>query len=94
MKTICKNVGTQTLFIISDLDSAYHAAAHDLYYSSVEEGFAKTYPSDTPYLDRIYRNFQQYAEEMILQTTRVRLVPWEKALLAFLQIVGHQDITW
>jgi len=37
-------------------------------YIPVPEGFAKTYPSDTPNLDQIYRTFAQWAEPMILQS--------------------------
>jgi hypothetical protein len=94
MKTIRKTEGTTTLFIIADLDPAYHDAVRVLYYSPVEDGFAKSYPADTPHLDRIYQNFEQYAEEMVLQTAQVRLVPWDKALFAFLQIIEDNRINW
>jgi hypothetical protein len=94
MKTIRKSEGTTTSFIVTDLDPAYHDAVRELYYSPVEEGFAKSYPADTPHLDRIYQNFEQYAEEMVLQTAQVRFVPWDKALFAFLQIIEDKRINW
>jgi len=56
---------------LTDLDPAYHEAVCDLYYSSVEDGFAKSYPADIPHLDRIYQNFAHYAKEMVLQTAQV-----------------------
>jgi hypothetical protein len=94
VKTIRKSEGITISFIIADLDPAYHDAVRELYYSPVEEGFAKNYPADTPHLDRIYQNFEQYAEEMVLQTAQVRSVPWEKALFAFLQIIEDKRIDW
>ena len=94
MKTICKTERETTSFIISDLEPVYHDAVCDLYYSPIEEGFAKSYSSDTPRLDRIYQNFEQYAEEMILQMAEVHFVPWDKSLLAFLQIIENEEIKW
>ena len=94
MKTICKTERETNSFIISDLEPVYHDAVCGLYYSPIEEGFAKSYPSDTPHLDRIYQNFEQYAEEMILQTAKVHSVPWDKSLLAFLQIIENEEIKW
>ena len=94
MRTIYRTAGSQIYFIISELDAAYHDAARDLAYNRVEDGFAKVYPANTPHLDRIYQNFEHYAEEMILQMARVHAVPWEQALLAFLQIIEEQNIDW
>ena len=94
MNTIRRNEGTTTSFIITDLDPAYYDAARELYYSPVEEGFAKSYPADTPHLDRIYQNFARYGEEMVLQTARVRPIPWDRALLAFLRCVEGKGINW
>jgi len=94
MKTICKTERETTLFIISDLEPGYHDAVRSLYYAPIEGGFAKSYPSDTPHIDRIYRNFEQYAEEMILQMAGVHSVPWHKSLLAFLQIIESEEIKW
>jgi hypothetical protein len=94
VRTIRKSEGTTTSFIIADLDPAYHDAVRELYYSPVEEGFSKSYPVDTLHLDRIYQNFEQHAEEMVLQTAQVRSVSWEKALFAFLQIIELKRMDW
>lgn len=94
MKTNCKTIGAETFFIISDLDPAYHGAAQDLYYTPTDSGFAKAFPTDTPHLNRAYQNFEQSAEEMILQTARVRPSRWEQALLVFLQSIKHAQINW
>lgn len=94
MRTLCQTAGGQTSFVIADLDPAYHQAACDLVYGQVPEGFAKTYPADTPGLDRIYQTFARCAEPMILQTAGAMPVPWEQALQAFLERVAGQSISW
>ena len=94
MRIIRRTIGSKTYVIISELDADYHAAAQDLYYSQIEDGFAKVYPANTPHLDRIYQNFEHYAEEMILQMAGVHPVPWEQGLLVFLQIIEGQNIDW
>lgn len=94
MKTLRKTEGTTTSFIIADIEPAYHDAVHSLYYSPVADGFAKVYPADTPNLDRIYLNFERYAQEMVLQTARMHLAEWDKSLSAFLQVVGGSSIDW
>ena len=67
MKTLCRTVGSQTYFIISELDLAYYDLVRDLAFSQVEDGFAKVFPTDSPHLDHIYHNFARCAEELILQ---------------------------
>lgn len=94
MRTLCQTSGGQTSFIIADLDPAYHQVARDLVYSQVAEGFAKIYPADTPGLDQIYRSFARYAEPMMLQAAGAVPVPWEQALLAFLERVAGEPIDW
>ena len=92
MKTICKTVGKQTLFILVDLDPIYHDAARSLYFVEMEDGFAKTFPADTPHLARIFQNFERDAEEMVLQTVGVHPVPWKQALSSLLQIIEPYNI--
>lgn len=94
MITIRKTTSGNTAFIIADLAPRYHEVVQGFFYSPVEEGFAKTYPNDTPHLDRIYANFERYAEEMILQTAGERPILWEKSLLSFCEITAGVDIDW
>jgi hypothetical protein len=54
MKTLCKTEGMQTSFIIADLDPIYYDAVRGLSYLPHEDGFAKTYPANTPHLDIFY----------------------------------------
>ena len=61
MRAICRTEGELTYFIITGVGPAYGQAVRDLIYSQFEDGFGKAYATDTPNLDRIYRNFEQYA---------------------------------
>jgi hypothetical protein len=45
-------------------------------------------------MERIYVNFERYAEEMLLQAAGIHPVPWEQAPNAFLKIIEHQDLDW
>lgn len=94
MRTLFQTAGGQTSFIFANLDPAYHQAARDLAYGQVPEGFAKSYPADTPGLSEIYQNFARCAEPMILQTAGAMPVPWEQALATFLERVGGEPIDW
>jgi hypothetical protein len=94
MKTLCKSEGASTSFIIADLDPRYHQAARELYYQPVKEGFAKSYPADTPHLERIYCNFERYAEEMVLQAAGEHPAPWDASLAAYLEMIEEQEVDW
>ncbi|MGB8215529.1 MAG: hypothetical protein WCE68_18410 [Anaerolineales bacterium] len=94
MKTACKTEGSQTSFIVTDVEPAYLDAVRGLYYGPIAGGFGKTYPADTPHLEHIYRNFEQSAQEMVLQAARVHPVEWDKALSAFLQAIEGANINW
>ena len=94
MKTLCSTEGMQTSFIISDLDPAYYDAVRELFFMPHEDGFAKTYPANTPHLDIFYQHFARTAEKMVLQTARIYAAPWEQALLAFMQKVVGQSFQW
>jgi hypothetical protein len=94
MKVIRATMDSQVAFILAGLDPRLHQAALDLHYQSVANGFAKYYPADTPHLDRVFLNLEQYAEAMLQQKAGFRPVPWQKALLAFLQVVEGEKLTW
>lgn len=94
MRTLCKTDGPQTSFIIADLDPAYHTAARALAFDETPDGFAQSYPAETPNLDHIYDNFARHAEELVLQKAGARPVPWEQALEFFLHTIEDHDIDW
>jgi hypothetical protein len=94
MRALRKTQGRETYFIMADVEPKYHDAVLSLYYTPLEEGFGKAFPSNTPDLSDIYSNFSRYAEEMVLQMAGVHPVPWEKCLITFLQTVESHNIDW
>jgi len=94
MRTLRHTEGSTTSFVIADVEPRFQDAVHSLFYQPVAAGFAKTYPGDTPNLDRIFRNFERYAAEMVLQAARLHPVEWKKSLLAFLDIIKDAQIDW
>lgn len=94
MKFVRKRVGDQALFVILDLDPAYHQTALSLGYDEIAGGFASSCPAASPHVDRAFQNFQQYAELLLLQAARLEPVPWEASLSAWLDLVGGTQINW
>ena len=94
MKTLLRTEGTRTSFIIADLDHVYSEVARALDYDELEAGFAKTFPADASHLASIFEQFSRSAEEMILQAADIHVVPWQEALLAFLQRIERQHVNW
>ena len=94
MKVLRQLRDSQIAFVLADVEPALHQAALDLQYQVTADGFARYYPADTPHLDRIFLNLEQYAEAMLQQKAGFRPVPWQKALLAFLELVEGERLTW
>jgi hypothetical protein len=94
MKVALKILDSDALFIITDLDPLYYPAMHQLYFQPIEDGFAKNFPANTPHLERIFSNFERYAEEMVRQTADNSLICWEKSLQGFLEYIEAQNINW
>ena len=74
METIYRKEGEETSFVFTDVEPEYEDVLRGLYYMPVQGGFAKTYPTSTPDLDRIYGNFERHAREMVLQAARINAV--------------------
>lgn len=94
MKALRKTEDSRSLFIVTDVDPAYHQALSDLEFYAAPEGFAKAFPA-SPQLERIFENFARDVDTLVLQTACVLPVHWEQALLTFLEAVEpYQDIDW
>jgi len=94
MKISRRTANGQTSFLVADLPAPLADAARGLYFAETPDGWAKTWPADTVGLDSIYLNFERLAPDMIFQTAHTQPVPWDKALDAFLRIVGNEPIDW
>jgi len=53
VETIYRKEGEETSFVFTDVEPEYEDVLLGLYYMPVQGGFAKTYPTSTPDLDRI-----------------------------------------
>lgn len=94
MDTRIKRSGGQVHFMIVDVVDKYHDVLRDLFYSDCDEGFIKSFPEGSLYIEQASHNFQRYAEEIILQSAGERPVPWDRALLTFLGVIDNLDFNW
>ena len=94
MRTLRRDEGANTYFIITGVDPAYHDAVCDLGYEEIADGFGKAFPLDTPNLDRIYHRFRSSAEEMVYQAAGAEIIPWQLALDAFAGAIEGESIDW
>jgi hypothetical protein len=94
MKISRRTADGETSFLVADLPASLADAVRGLYFTEIPDGWAKTWPTDTRGLDSVYRNFERFAPDMILQAANAQQVPWDKALEAFLSIVGDEPIDW
>ncbi len=94
MRTIYREDGGTASFIFAEVEPEYEDAVRGLYYMPVEGGFAKTYPTSTPGLDRIYDNFECHAQAIVLQAARIQPVDWRSSLSTFLELVDGSEIDW
>ena len=94
MRISRKTAGGKTYFVVSELDPLCHKAAKDLGFVEAEDGFSRAFETDTLHIDQIFARFASSAEEMILQAAGVRPIPWDKALLSFLQRASGENVDW
>lgn len=101
MRAECRVTERQLEFVISGVAATHAQAVRDLGYHDVGDGeaagnFRRTLPiSDLGlHLEHVCRNFKAYAEEMVLQTARAHVTPWERALSAFLEQVAPHSLDW
>ena len=94
MRTSRKTADGKTYFLVSELGPSFHKASKDLGFVETVDGFARVFDANTQHLDQIFARFVSFAEEMILQAAGARPVPWDKALLSFLERISGENIDW
>lgn len=96
MKTSYRIDNNHAYFMVSELSPLYQNAAENLEFTRGEKDtYYQSFPANTPNLERIFQQFEHSIEEMFLQTVNVHPVPWEQALLTFLEKVApYPDISW
>jgi hypothetical protein len=89
-----KTARAKMYFLVYELEAQYHKVAKDLGFVEEEDGFARVFEAQTPRLDQIFARFALFAEKMILQAAGARPVPWDRALLSFLERVSGESVDW
>ncbi len=96
MYTTCETSGDYTYLTVVGLDSIYYEAASHVFdsYEHFEGGFRKAYPTNTPHLAQICRNFTRYVPDLIEQRAGIQRIPWELALESLLQLLQGTQLDW
>src|SRR5262245_40645213 len=94
MRLIQRPVDDQIHFIIVDAPAKYHDAIRGLAFSEHGDGFFKTFPKQTPYLDSAFARYAEHLETIIKQTAQEIPVPWEKAFENFLYRIYSIEADW
>ncbi len=94
MQAIYRRDAHAATLLYAEVEPACQQAIQGLYYLPAEGGLAKRFPPDTPDMDRIGAQFERHGVAMARQAADQVPVPWEAALLAFLQAVEGQGVDW
>lgn len=94
MHLIQKTTNDLTHFIIVAAPEKYHEAIRGLAFGESVDGFIKSMPADTPYIDTAFARYQKYLETILKQATHEIPVPWERAFDTFLQRNQSIDADW
>ncbi len=89
-----KDKGEEVIFLINTSNENYRAVLRKLQYPELEEGFGRSFSKDIPRLEKYFERFKEIAEEMLKQAANEILIPWEKALLAFLELIESESLHW
>lgn len=78
--------------------SNYHEKYEDIfkmcYYQKKGNNYYKEFSADIKNINKIADYFKNNAQEMFDQLGYFKPIPWQKAFLAFLQIIDGHDIDW
>jgi hypothetical protein len=77
-------------FVLTAVEPELHEAAIALGFARDGEAFVRSFPEDACWLEESWPNFVDHAPTMLRQTA-AGLVPWDEALLVFLDRVDRVD---
>ena len=77
-------------FRLTSLEPELHDAAIALGFAPDGDAFVRSFPEDARWLDEAWQNFRRVAPTMLRQTAD-GVAPWDKALLAFLELARGVD---
>jgi hypothetical protein len=77
-------------FVLTAVEPELHEAAIALGFAREGEALVRTFPEDARWLEEAWQNFVRHVPTMLRQTA-TGVVPWDEALLAFLDRVDRVD---
>jgi hypothetical protein len=81
-------------YIITDCDK-YGEILNSQFYSQQNGQYTKSFPkAEIGDIKVLKQNYLKYAEKMFLQMGRFQHVPWQAALLRFIDSIEGHDISW
>ena len=94
MKITFEESQTEIVFVLSEFDPKYVPVFQMCYYQPDGNRYIKRFNKNLPNLKSIMAYYAQNAERMFSQLGYFTPVPWEDALLAFLERVQGTSIDW
>lgn len=94
MKFSIEECDDDIIFRIYDFDSKYENVLKMCFYQFDEGSYIKRFPKETRYIDKIKTHFVHNAQAMFDQLGYFKPIPWEKALLEFIEKVEDTEIDW
>ncbi len=94
MKIAFEEHGNQVVFRIFDFDSKYEDVLKMCFYEKDGKSYIKSFSKNIMNIDHIKAYFEKNAEEMFSQLGYFKPIPWEKALLGFVERMQDTDIEW
>lgn len=94
MKVAFDEDGDNIHFRLYDYDQKYEKLFQLCFYQRVDNGYIKTYPKNTKYLNKMMLRYEKYAKKMFDQLGYFSKVPWEEGLTSFCSIMENTSIDW
>jgi hypothetical protein len=94
MQLLRKDGQDKMQFVIVDAPDKYHDVLRSLAFGEVDDGFAKSFPHDTPHLNEAFIHLETHLETVLQQAAKAIPVPWEAALEAFLKRTAEVEADW
>ncbi|MCC5909400.1 MAG: hypothetical protein JJT76_03055 [Clostridiaceae bacterium] len=94
MKVLFEERGDSVIFRVYDFDSKYEKILKMCYYEFDANSYIKKFPKNTKNLKKIQTHYSNNFKEMFDQLGYFRPIPWQKALLQFIEKVQEKQINW
>lgn len=94
MKLECMENQEGVVFKISDYDKKFIPLLEMCFYEKGDGFYYKTFSKATRYMEKIKENFRNHGYDMFMQLGYFKEIPWEEALLRFVERVDGKNIRW